>query len=487
MSSSSGISRREWLFAASQTAALAGQGGSSDPHFWTLTEAADQIRKRKISSEELTRHCLDRIQKRNASLNAFITVTADSAIDQARAMDRDLQRRVIRGPLHGVPIALKDNIDTAGVLTTAASSLFAKRVPTEDSEVARRTSKAGAVMLGKLNLDEFAFAGSGTTGSFGPAHNPWNLDRITGGSSAGSAAALADGLCFASVGTDDGGSVRIPGSHCGIVGFKTSFGRVSTRGIVPSAYSLDSVGPMTRTVEDAALMLETLAGYDPQDAIVLDRPVPPYTRALGEPVANIRIGVPRGNLFEDLDPDVSASVEAAIELMRRKVHEVRDVTLPQIPTVQGGGTEIELYHYHREMFEASPDQYHPSSRRLLERAKTTSADRYVETLKRIREARRDVRRVFEQVDVLLLPTMREPAPSIKEVVERTRRGRPGNTGIFNRFGLPALTLPCGFSRDGLPIGLQVVGPSFGESIVLTVAHAYQQSTDWSRRRPPERA
>jgi aspartyl-tRNA(Asn)/glutamyl-tRNA(Gln) amidotransferase subunit A len=215
--------------------------------------------------------------------------------------------------------------------------------------------------------------------------------------------------------------------------------------------------------------------------------VPPYTRALGEPVAKVRIGVPRGNLFDDLDPDVAASVEAAIELMRRKVHEVRDVTLPQIPTVQGGGTEIELYHYHREMFEASPDQYHPSSRRLLERAKTTSADRYVETLKRIREARRDVRRVFEQVDVLLLPTMREPAPLIKEVVERTRRGRPGNTGIFNRFGLPALTLPCGFSRDGLPIGLQVVGPSFGESIVLTVAHAYQQSTDWSRRRPPERA
>lgn len=483
MSSHPALSRRDLLYGAALVSAHAATAPSSQPHFWTLCEAADQIRRRKISSEELTRLCLNRISQRSQRLNAFITVTADQALDQARACDLDLQRHVMRGPLHGVPIALKDNIDTAGILTTAAARFYEKRVPTEDAEVARRVAQAGSVMLGKTNLDEFAFAGSGTTGCFGPAHNPWNLDRITGGSSAGSAAALADGLCFASIGTDDGGSVRIPASHCGVVGFKTSFGRVSTRNIVPSAYSLDTVGPITRSVEDAALMLSVIAGYDPLDAIVLNRPVPAYLRTLRDPLANIRIGIPRANFFDNLNPDVSSSVNAAIELMRKKVREVRDVTLPDSQQVQGGSTQIELYHYHREFFEKSPELYHPTSQRLLERAKTVSAERYVENLKRIREGRRDVRRVFEQVDVLLLPTMREPAPLIKDVVDGTHRSPGGNTGQFNRFGLPALSLPCGVSREGLPIGLQIVGPAFGESTVLTVAYAYQQSSDWLQKHP----
>jgi aspartyl-tRNA(Asn)/glutamyl-tRNA(Gln) amidotransferase subunit A len=483
--SSDYLSRREWIFtaAALPLSAQPVRPPSEEPYYWTLTEAAEQIRKGKISSEELTKICLDRIAKRDHDLNAFITLTADAALEQARACDRDLKRKAVRGPLHGVPIALKDNIDTAGILTTAAAKPFAKRIPTEDAEVARRVSQAGTVMLGKLNLDEFAFAGSGTTGCFGPAHNPWNLDRITGGSSAGSAAALADGLCFASVGTDDGGSLRIPASHCGIVGFKPSFGRVSTRNIVPSAYSLDCCGPITRTVEDAALMLEVLAGFDPLDAIVLDRPVPGYTKALNDPISKVRIGVPRTGFFENLHADTAARVEEAIEVMRRRTREVRDVTLPSSQMAQGGSTEIELYHYHKTMFEASPELYHPSSRRLMERAKTISAERYVETLKRIREFRRDVRKIFEQVDVLLLPTMREPAPLISEVVNQTHRSPGGNTSAFNRFGLPALSVPCGFSQDGMPIGLQIVGPYFGESTVLATAYAYQQSTEWDRKHP----
>ena len=479
------FSRREWLLVASQLRAQTNRTPGDEPHFWTLCEAADQLHKRKISSEALTRLCLDRIRRRNDRLNAFITITADSAIEQARAFDRDTDRHVVRGPLHGIPIALKDNIDTAGVLTTAASQFFATRVPAEDAEMARRVRQAGAVQLGKLNLDEFAFAGTGTTGSFGPARNPWNLDRITGGSSAGSGAALADGLCFASIGSDDGGSVRIPGAHCGVVGFKPSFGRASTRGIVPSAYSLDCPGPMARSVEDVALMLGVMAGNDPLDAITLDRPVPDYSRALHDSVANLRIGVPRPYFFDNLDPDVAAHVEAAINLMKRKTRQVRDVTLPLFPLVEGGSTDIELYHYHREMFDASPEKYHPTSRRTLERAKAVSAERYVETLKRIREARRDVRRTFQEVDVLLLPTMREPAPLIKEIVDQTHRLPLSNVSAFNRFGLPALTLPCGFSRDGLPIGLQVVGPYFGEGVVLAAAFAYQQSTEWHLKRPPQ--
>ncbi len=479
----SAFSRRQWLLAAAQLSAQTNRPPATEPHFWTLSEAADQVRKRKTSSQELTRMCLERSRRRNPQLNAFITITEESALEQARSFDRDLERRVIRGPLHGIAIALKDNIDTAGVLTTAASQFFTARVPSEDAEMTRRVRKAGAVLVGKLNLDEFAFAGTGTTGCFGPAHNPWNLERITGGSSAGSGAALADGLCFASIGSDDGGSVRIPGSHCGIVGFKPSFGRASTRGIVPSAYSLDCPGPMTRSVEDAALMLGLMAGNDPLDAITLDRPVPDYSRALHDSVAHLRIGVPRPYFFDNLDPDVATNVEAAINLMRRKTRELRDVTLPLFPLVEGGSTDIELYHYHREMVDASPEKYHPTSRRLLERAKATSAERYVETLKRIREARRDVRRTFDEVDVLLLPTMREPAPLIKEIVEQIHRLPPSNVSAFNRFGLPALTLPCGFSRDGLPIGLQVVGPHFGEGVVLATAFAYQQATDWHLKHP----
>ena len=479
------LSRREWLALAAQAGASAQvvRPSSAEPHFWTACEAADQIRRRKISSEELTRLCLDRIAKYDRKLNAFITLTADRALDEARACDRDMARKTVRGPLHGVPIALKDNIDTAGIKTTAASTIFADRVPAENAEVAQRVLGAGAVLLGKLNLDEWAFAGTGTTGCFGPAHNPWSLDRITGGSSAGSAAALAGGLCFGSIGSDDGGSVRIPAAHCGIVGFKPTFSRASTRGIIPSAYSLDCPGPMARSVEDVALLLGLMAGHDPQDAIVANRSVPDYSRALRDSVANLRIGVPRTYYFETLDADVASSVEAAIALLRKKTREVRDVTLPSFRGVQGGGTDIELYHYHKQFFDAAPEKYHAWSRRLLERAKTTSAERYVETLKLLRESRRDIRKIFEQVDVLVLPTMREPAPLISETMEETHRRPPSNTGAFNRFGLPAVTVPCGFSRQGLPIGLQIAGAAFGESTVLALAYWYQRWSDWREKHP----
>src|ERR1035438_4686448 len=250
------LTRRTLLAGAATLAATAMPADQlSDPLAWTLNQAAAALAKRTISSEELTKLCLARIAKLDGQLNAFITLDADSALAQARESDR--RRPAGAGLLYGIPIALKDNIDTAGVRTTAAARVFKDRVPAEDAEVTRRLKAAGAVFLGKLNLDEMAFAGTGTTGCFGPAHNPWNLDRITGGSSAGSAAAVSAGLCFGSVGSDDGGSVRIPGAHCGVVGFKTSYGRVSTRGVVPSAYSMDTIGPIARTVEDAAVLLQS--------------------------------------------------------------------------------------------------------------------------------------------------------------------------------------------------------------------------------------
>ena len=463
---------------------MAPLSGASDPLAWSLTEASVMLARRAVSSEELTKLCLDRISKLDRQLNTFITVQADAAIEQARTCDRERRAGRASGRLYGIPIALKDNIDTAGVRTTAAAKVFEDRVPKEDAEVTRRLKLAGVVFLGKLNLDEMAFAGTGTTGCFGPAHNPWNVDHITGGSSAGSSSAVSAGLCFGSVGSDDGGSVRIPSAHCGVVGFKTSYGRVSTRGVVPSAYSMDSIGPIAKTVEDAAALLQVLAGYDPLDGITASEPVPEYAKALGRSIAGLRVGVPRTYFFEQLQPDVAATVEAAIGVLRPKVRDTREVTLPRLRQAENGDYDVELYHYQKPFFDKSPELYHPWSQRHLNQMKKVETLAYIETLQRVRECRRAIRRVFEDVDVLLLPTMREPAPMISETVNETHRRPPSNTSAFNHFGTPALTLPCGFSTSGLPIGLQIVSAPWNEPVVLSVAFAYQQSTEWHRRVPP---
>ena len=474
------MSRRALLAGSSAAASMLTAAANEPPEFWTLAQAASALRRRAISSEELTKHCLARIRRLDPRVNSFITVTEEIALDQARASDRSRSRR---GPLDGIPIALKDNIDTAAIRTTAASRVFYDRVPSQDAEVAARLKAAGAVLLGKLNLDEMAFEGTGTTSCFGPVHNPWNLDHITGGSSAGSAAALAAVLCYASVGSDDGGSVRIPASFCGITGFKTSYGRVSTRGVIPSAYSLDTIGPMTRSAEDAALVLQALAGFDPADAITSAAPVPDYTAALRMPIANLRLGIPRDYFFEGLHPDVAQAVEEAIGVLRPKFREVRDVTLPRFAFVKDGSYDVELLHYQAPYFQKSPQLYHPWSQRQLKGLETVTAVNYVETLKRLRECRRDIRRIFEQVDILVLPTKRDTAPTIASTVDESYQRPPSNTSAFNRFGTPAISIPCGFSKTSLPTGLQIVGPAFGESQVLAVAHAYQQSTDWHTRHP----
>jgi aspartyl-tRNA(Asn)/glutamyl-tRNA(Gln) amidotransferase subunit A len=486
------ITRRSWLTGAAAIAAQMGtQVGSvaraetgSDPLAWSLSQAAAALTRRTISSEELTRLCLARIGRLDGVLNSFITLDAESALNQARECDRRRKSAPVSSRLYGIPLALKDNIDTAGLRTTAAAQVFKDRVPADDAEVTKRLRAAGMVLLGKLNLDEMAFAGTGTTGCFAPVHNPWNPERITGGSSAGSAAAVSAGLCFASVGSDDGGSVRIPGAHCGVVGFKTSYGRVSTRGVVPSAYSMDTIGPITRTVEDAAALLQVLAGYDPLDAITPSEPVPDYSSTLGNSIEHLRLGIPRDYFFEQLHPEVSAAVEEAIRHLRPQVRETRDVTLPRLHVAEHGDYDVELYHYQKPFFDKSPELYHPRSQRLLNEVKNVETVAYIETLKRIRECRRNIRSIFEQVDVLVLPTMREPAPLISETVDETHRRPPSNTSAFNHFGTPAITLPCGFSSDGLPIGLQIVGPAWREPVVLSVAYAFQQLTDWHQRTPP---
>jgi len=478
------ISRRALLagITASSSSLLAAAKPIGPPEFWTLTEAAAALRRRAISSEELTRLCLNRIHRIDPALNAFITLTEESALAQARACDQRLAKRPGDvSPLFGIPIALKDNIDTAHLRTTAASKVFFDRIPDTDAEVTARLKAAGTVLLGKLNLDEMAFEGVGTTSCFGPVHNPWNLDRITGGSSAGSAAALAAGLCYGSVGSDDGGSVRIPAAYCGITGFKTSYGRVSTRGVIPSAYSLDTIGPITRSAADAALMLQVLAGFDPLDAITAAAPVPDYLAGMNETLSGLRLGIARDYFFEALDPEVSAATETAIQLLRSRFRSVRDVTLPRFRFVPNGSYDVELLHFQQPFLEKSPELYHPWSLRQLKGLQSTTTLAYVETLKRLRDCRRDIRRVFEDVDVIVMPTKRDLAPTIRETVDETYQRAASNTSAFNRFGTPAISIPCGFSRSGLPIGLQITGPAFGEGRVLAVAHAWQQLTDWHRR------
>src|SRR5713101_2871475 len=290
-----------------------------------IREIAEQFRKGSLSPVELTTDCLARIERLNPKLNAFITVTAESALAAARQAEVEIRRGDWRGPLHGIPLALKDLIDMAGVRTTGASLLFKDRVPAEDAEIVRRLKAAGAVLLGKLNLHEFAYGGSSVISYFGPVRNPWNLDYSPGGSSGGSAAAVAAQLCYGAIGSDTGGSVRQPAGYCGVVGLKPTYGRVSTRGVIPLSWSLDHLGPMTRTVKDAALMLQVIAGYDAQDTTSIDVPVPDYAATIAAGTSSLRLGILRAYFYEALHPEIQAAMEAALSVLKTLTRTQRDI------------------------------------------------------------------------------------------------------------------------------------------------------------------
>lgn len=459
----------------------------------TLKKASELLRNRTVSAVELTQACLKRIEKLNPKVNAFITVTGDAALTSAREMDAEARRGKWRGPLHGIPIALKDNIDTAGVRTTGASELFKDRVPTEDAEVARRLKNAGAILLGKLNMHEFAYGATSAVSYFGAVHNPWALDRISGGSSGGSAAAIISELCFGTLGTDTGGSIRIPSSDCGTVGLMPSYGRVSNRGVIPMAWTLDHVGPICRTVEDAALMLGVIAGYDPDDPTDVDVPVPNYGRAFKMPVSNLRVGLARKPFFEGLDPEFAKAVEAAIVVVRKLVASVADVELPPAvaaPTIWGP----ETYAWHAKWLTESPEKYQPATRAQMISANNVKPDVYAEGRHEVDVARREIRKVFDKVDLVITPTLKVPPTTIAASLNPpplnagrgTNRGGPGNAGVpwaFDVYGIPAITLPCGFTSAGLPIGLQISAAPFAEITMLALAHAYEQATEWHKRRP----
>ncbi|MDR0781270.1 MAG: amidase [Pseudomonadales bacterium] len=446
----------------------------------TLAEAARRVRAQEVSPVDLTHACLARIERLNPALNAFITVAAEQALAAAQRAEGEIRAGNWKGPLHGIPFALKDIMDTAGIRTTGASELFENRVPTDDSEVARRLKEAGGVLLGKLNLNEFAYGGSATATHFGTMHNPWNLDHATGGSSGGSAVAIAADLCFGTLGTDTAGSVRMPASQCGIVGLKPTYGRVSTRGVMMLSWTLDHVGPMCKSVEDVALMLNLIAGYDPLEPTSSREAVPDYTRALGMNTAGLRLGIAREGFFENLDPEVESALNQAIEVLRSLTASTRELRLPAATS----GARLwgpEAYAYHAPYFTVSPEKYQPSTRAALERYANAPALDYVQARREVDLLRQSIGSVFADVDLLIAPVMRTPAPLLSE---GGGGGVSANAAAFDVFGLPAISVPCGFTREGLPIGIQIIGAHFDETRVLALAAAYEQQTQWRQSRRP---
>ena len=482
------------LFTAPPTSAaaqIAGAAPAGPLVTLSLSDVADRLRRRKLSSQEITRACLDRIAALNPALNAFITVTEESALAQARTADDEIGRGAWRGPLHGVPIALKDLFDTAGVRTTAGSGVFKDRVPVDDAEVVRRLKAAGAVLVGKTNMHEFAFGGTSLVTYFGGVRNPWDQRRIAGGSSGGSAAAVAAGLCFGAVGSDTAGSIRQPASYCGIVGLKPTYGLVSTTGVIPLSWSLDHVGPMTRTVRDAALMLQVIAGFDPKDTVSVSMPVPDYSAALRARVSGLRVGVARAFFFDRLDPEVERAMAAALALVARLTASVKDVELPDASSQEQLRSTVraaESYAYHAGFLAKSPDLYQPETLARLRAGADVTAAAYIEGVREVARTRRTVGRIFDGIDVLVTPTSPILPPPITDFTGdrnglgdfRDRSIR--NTSPFDVYGWPTISLPCGFSASGLPIGLQISAASGQDTRVLQLAYAYEQATDWHLRK-----
>jgi aspartyl-tRNA(Asn)/glutamyl-tRNA(Gln) amidotransferase subunit A len=449
---------------------------------------ARAIETREVSPVEVTEACLEGIGEVDGRLNAFITVMADEARRDARAAAEEIAKGRYRGPLHGVPVGLKDIIGVAGVRMTAGSKIMTDHVAAEDAEVTRRLREVGAVITGKLNLHEFAYGATGVNEHHGTARNPWNTERVTGGSSSGSGASVAAGECFTAIGTDTGGSIRIPASLCGVVGLKPTYGRVSKRGVVPLSWSLDHVGPLARTVEDAAIVLQAIAGRDPLDESSADEAVGDYRRELEGGVRGLRIGVPDRFFFDGVDAEVAGAVRTAIQHLASLGADVSEVSLPRIDEVPPAVTTMmlpEALAFHQKWLNERPEDYGESVRYRLELGAMFSAAAYVQS-QRFRElvVREWRKNVFPRVDLLAMPTTMIAAPPIETTELATTFSLIKLTNPLNFMGVPAISLPCGFTEEGLPIGLQLAGRWFGEATVLRAAHAYEQSTDWHKRKPP---
>ncbi len=451
-----------------------------------LSEASRAVQKKEVSPVELTQACLARIEKLNPRLNAFITITGDAALEAARKAEAEIARGEWKGPLHGIPLAVKDLIDTTGVKTTAASAVLKNNVPTADAEVIRRLKSAGAILLGKLNLHEFAYGGSGIIGHFGLARNPWNTAHITGGSSSGSAAAVAACLCYGAIGTDTAGSIRLPAAFCGITGLKPTYGLVSTRGVIPLSWSLDHVGPMARTAADAALMLQAIAAYDPQDVGSQKFPPVYYPSAIEESAAALRLGVAR-DFWNEVDGEIKSAVDSAVTALGKITAGIQEIEL----STETDRTLVrcEAFVYHQKYLPQEEKDYDPETLRRIRSGADVTAAQYIQAQRELWQQRRQTLQMFERIDVILTPTTTMLPPTFTELQAAPDQLRSKemimlrNTRPFNVYGLPSLSLNCGFSKSGMPIGLQIIGAPGAEGAVLALAHAYQKQTDWHKQKP----
>jgi aspartyl-tRNA(Asn)/glutamyl-tRNA(Gln) amidotransferase subunit A len=458
--------------------------------YLSIEQAARLLRRKEISPVELVDLSLDRIERLNPSLNAFLTVAARRARRQALLAEREIRRSGPRSLLHGIPISLKDNIWTRGIRTTAGSKILENFVPDRDSDVADRLARAGAILLGKTNMHEFAYGITSENPHFGPARNPWARDRITGGSSGGSAAAVAVGIGFASVGTDTGGSIRIPSALCGVVGLKPTFGLVSVAGVVPLAESLDHAGPIARTVADVSIMLEALAGRYPNG---VGRPRRRELARNRPP--RFRLGWPEQYFFESVDDEVESAIERAVRVFRSLGGRIEKVSLPGLAASVEAGTNISLveatlYHQSLGYFPARAAEYGRDVRARLGLGAKVRAVDYLRARTTKREIEASFDSAFAHLDAVLAPASPIPAPRLGESevkiagkMKAVRSALVGAGRPANVTGHPAISIPCGLTRSGLPVGLQLIGPRWGEARLLAIARAYEEATDWHKKRP----
>jgi len=463
----------------------------------TISELAPQIQSGKISPVELTSQTFALIRQRDPALNSYLTLMEAPALEQARQAEREIRTGHYRGPLHGIPYAVKDLFYTRGLATTAGSKILRSFVPEFDAAAIDRLREAGAVLVGKTGLHELAYGITNNNPHFGAVRNPWDPERIPGGSSGGSAAALAAGLCVFSLGSDTGGSVRIPASFCGVVGLKPTFGRISRFGVIPLGHTLDHVGHFTHSVADAALILGALAGPDPRDDSSASEPAPAVDLPADSKLKGVRVGVPRAFFYERLAPEVEAAVGAALQLLGSLGAQIRDVQIPEMEDFTLVSRVIllaEASATHRHKLRTRRADIGPDVAALLDQGLFVLATDYLDAQRRRRQFIAHLARLFDQVDVMVTATTPITAPKIGQTTvdiaghqEDTRLASTRLVRALNLAGVPALSLPCGFDSQGLPIGLQIFGRSFDEASVLKVGHAYEQNSQWRNRRPEVKA
>ncbi len=452
----------------------------------SISGLAPRLASGEISPVELTDAMLVRINRYNAVLNAYITVTEESARESAQAAASAIHAGNYLGPLHGIPIAIKDLFATCGVRTTFGSRVFADWVPDYDAAAVERLRAAGAILIGKTNLHELAYGTTSANVHYGPVRNPWNPTCHPGGSSGGSAVAVAAGLACAALGSDTGASVRQPAACCGIVGLKPTFGRVSKFGALPLAWSMDHVGPMARTVRDCALLLQVLAGYDARDSACVQQEVPDYVSRLDEGIRGARVGVVRDYFFEDCEPEVIAAVEQSLQVLRDLGAKVQDIVLPDMRAALAAGAliiAVEAASYHAADLRERPQAFSKGLQATLELGGYYSGVQYVQAQRLRRKLSAQLREAMHGFDALAMPTSPVPATEIVNDPPGHVRLRSRNTLPFNFISLPAISVPCGFTKSGLPIGLQLVGQPFTEARVLQLAYAYEQAITGPARYP----